>query len=280
VFQDLDTSLRALLTDAAVPPALPGVDITFRTPDKAFTFAQKTLNLFLSGVRENRVLRDPVPIVELVGGSFRRRTPPLRMDCDYLVTAWSKEAGALAVQEEHRLLAQALGKLSRFQALPTTYLQGTMVNQPFPVHLWVAQHDESRSLGEFWSALGVPPRSAFQVSVTIALDLQEEPVVGPTVSTSTIILDDDLLPPTPGETTRTIGGTIRRLIDGAPIVDATVALDGTRTVTTDADGRFRFARVAEGQHQLQAAATGFATEQRAVSVPGTTPTHFDFDLAP
>jgi len=280
MFQDMDASLRALLTDPAVPPALPGVDITFRTPDKTFTFDTKSLNLFLSGVRENRNLRDRVPIVELVGGNFRRRTPPLRVDCDYLVTAWSKEAGALAVQEEHLLLAQALAKLTRFPILATGYLQGTMLNQPFPVQVLTAQHDESRSLGEFWSALGVPPRSAFQVTVTVALDLQDPSVIGPPVSTSTILLDDDLLPPTPGETARTIGGTVRRLVDGAPLVGATVTLDGDRAETTDTDGQFRFVRVAEGLHDLQATATGLAGQQRSVNVPGTAPDDFDFDLAP
>jgi hypothetical protein len=202
------------------------------------------------------------------------------LDCDYLVTAWSKEAGALAVQEEHLLLAQALAKLTRFPILATGYLQGTMVNQPFPVQVWTAQHDESRSLGEFWSALGVPPRAAFQVTVTIALDLQDPSVIGPPVSTSTIIVDDDLLPSTPGETARTIGGTVRRLADGAPLAGATVTLDGHRAGTTDTDGQFRFVRVAEGQHDLEATATGLAGQQRSVNVPGTAPDDFDFDLAP
>jgi len=272
MFDLLDASLRALLTDPAVPPGLAGVDVTFRTPDKTFTVAQRTLNLFLSGVRENRTLRDRVPIVELVGGVFVRRTPPLRVDCDYLVTAWSTQAGALAAVEEHLLLAQALAKLSRFGTLPTGYLQGGMANQPFPVQLLTAQHDESRSLGEFWSALGVPPRSAFQVTATVALDLQDPAVLGPPVSTSAVVLD--------GGTTLTIGGTVRRAADAGPIDGATVTLDGDRTASTDADGQFLFVGVAGAQHDLAATAAGLAPQQRTVTVPGTSPTHFDFDLAP
>src|SRR5688572_15419843 len=96
------------------PPPLPAAKIGFAAPDKTFTFTEATLDLFLYGVHENRVLRDPEPILELVGGSVQRRMPPLRVDCDYLVTAWSKKAGAAAVEEEHRILAQAFKKLSRF----------------------------------------------------------------------------------------------------------------------------------------------------------------------
>jgi len=280
VFQDLDASLKALLEDAAVPPALTGVDVNFRTPDKTFTFTQATLNLFLSGVRENRVLRDPVPVVELVGGSYVRHTPPLRVDCDYLVTAWSKEAGSLAVEQEHLLLAQALAKLSKFPELPAGYLRATMVDQPFPVQLWTAQHDESRTLGEFWSALGMPPRGAFQLTVTVALDLRDPSAFGPPVSTSRVVLDDDLSPATAGEASLTIGGTVRRHGDAAPIDGATVELDGSRTVVTGPDGRFRFDRVSSGGHDLAVSAAGFTPRQRAVAVPGTTPTDFDVDLAP
>ena len=200
MFQDMDASLRALLTDPTVPPALPGVDITFRTPDKTFTFATKSLNLFLSGVRENRILRDRVPIVELVGGSFRRRTPPVRVDCDYLVTAWSKEAGALAVQEEHLLLAQALAKLTRFPILATGYLQGTMVNQPFPVQIWTAQ---SRRVKQPRGILDCAGRAA-PVGLPRDRDCRARPA-GPSLrapGSTDVIVDVDLLPSTPGETAR------------------------------------------------------------------------------
>ena len=51
------------------------------------------------------------------------RAPPLRVDCGYLVTAWSPKAGGLKAQEEHRLLGLALLWLSRFPVLEEPFLQ-------------------------------------------------------------------------------------------------------------------------------------------------------------
>src|SRR5215813_12161231 len=98
---------------------------SFLTPDKSFgpTLTKPTVNLFLYETKENRQLRDPEPIVERVGASFVQRPPPLRVDCCYLVTAWSdpNQAGAVGISEAHQLLAQALLWLSRFPTVPSTY---------------------------------------------------------------------------------------------------------------------------------------------------------------
>jgi hypothetical protein len=270
VFQDLDLTLKTLLEDASVPPELASVDVAFDAPDKAFTFNGDTLNLFLFGVRENRVLRDPVPIVELVAGQYVRRTPPLRVDCDYLVTAWAKGSRADAVQLEHHLLALALAKFSKFPVIPSGFLRNSMVDQPFPVQTWVGQTEDSRSLGEFWSALGVPPRSAFHLTITVALDLRDGTPVGPPVSTSRIVLE--------GQAASTIGGTVRTA--GGPVPGATVTMDDIRTARTDVDGRFRFVGAGDGDHDVAVSAPGFGAQLRTVTVPSTAPTDYDFLLSP
>jgi hypothetical protein len=280
MFQDLDLTLRKLLDDATVPPSMAGIDVSFRTPDKAFTFDQATVNLFLHGVHENRVLRDPVPILEQVAGVFVRRRPPLRVDCDYLVTAWSKKQEAQGIEEEHQVLAKALAKLSRFPLIPPIYLQNSMAGQPFPVQMWVAQSDDDKSLGEFWSALGVPPRSSFHLMVTIALDVQVVTPEGPPVVTKEVVLDDDLDPATPGEPIFGIGGVVRDALTTAPIAEAGVTLDGARSTVTDAEGRFRFRGLGAGGHVLTAAAPGFATATRPITVPATATDDYDIDLTP
>ena len=278
MFADLDRTLRKLLEDPQVPPAMAGVDVSFRTPDKAFTIGQKTLDLFLYGVRENRVLRDPVPIMALVGGGYVRRTPPLRVDCDYLVTAWSKSAGDDAVIEERTILAEALMKLSRFPTIPAGYLQGTLVGQPFPVQMWVAQSDDSKSLGEFWSALGVSPRSSFHLMVTIAMDLGVSHPEGPPVVTRELKLDDDLDPATPGESVFAIGGIVR---NGAGVVaDAVVTVDGGRSYRTDADGRFRLSGLVAGDHTLRATAPGKALREETITVPAAAINDYDITFPP
>jgi hypothetical protein len=280
MFQDLDRTVRAMLDDVAVPPSLAGVDVTFKAPDKAFTFSQPTVNLFLYGVHENRVLRDPVPIVEQVGGVFVRRTPPLRVDCDYLVTAWSKKPDATGVEEEHQLLGLALAKLSRFPLVPATYLRNSLVGQPFPVQMWAGQSDDSKSLGEFWSALGVAPRSSFHLMVTIAMDLQDALAEGPPVVTTQVVLDDDLDPATAGESMFGIGGVIREAATNAVLTGATVTLDGIRSTVTDSAGRFRFPHAGAGNHALTATAPGFATGNKTITVPAAALNDYDLALSP
>ena len=273
MFADLDRTLRKLLEDAGVIPTMAGVEISFRTPDKAFAITQKTLDLFLYGVRENRVLRDPVPIMELVGGGYVRRTPPLRVDCDYLVTAWSKQAGDDAVVEERTVLAEALTKLSRFPTIPAVYLQGLLVGQPFPLQMWVAQSEDGKSLGEFWSALGISPRSSFHLMVTIAMDLGVSVSEGPPVTTRELDLDDDLDPATPGESVFAIGGVVR---DAAGVVaDAEVTVDGARLTRTDAEGRFRLSGLAAGDHALRATAPGRTPHEETVTVPAAAINDYD-----
>ncbi|GGO94477.1 Pvc16 family protein [Wenjunlia tyrosinilytica] len=280
MFQDLDLTVRALLEDAAVPPSLAGVDITFKTPDKAFDFSQPTVNLFQYGVHENRVLRDPVPVVEQVAGVFVQRRPPLRLDCDYLVTAWSKKPDATGVEEEHRLLGTALAKLSRFPVIPAAYLRNSLVGQPFPVPTWVAQSDDSKSLGEFWSALGIPPRSSFHLMVTVAMDLRDTVTVGPRVVTSTVVVDDDLDPATAGEPLFAIGGVVREAGTNTALANATVTLDGMRSTASDTSGRFLFSQVGVGAHTLTAVAPGFTTANRAITVPAAAINDYDVALSP
>src|SRR5438874_1895665 len=187
MFQDLDSTLAAILNDAAMPAALVtlrNAAKSFVTPDKSFTPGQPTVNLFLYEAKENHRWRDPEPILERVGNSFVQRPPPLRVDCCYLVTTWSPLAGGVGVAEAHRLLAQALLWLSSFPTIPSTYLQGSLANQLYPPPTLVAQMDGQKNLGEFWFALGIPPRPAFHLTVTIAMELLLLQVDGSLVTTT------------------------------------------------------------------------------------------------
>src|SRR5215510_15651622 len=182
MFQDLDKTIEKILDDEGAPAELKAAQVSFITPDKNFTLAGPTVNLFLYEVKENRDLRDPTPIIEKIGASFVRKEPPLRVDCSYIVTAWSNATGEVRVAEEHNLLAQALLWLSRFPTIPSDKLQGKLANQLYPPPTMVAQMDPNTNAGDFWFALGIPPRPAFYLVVTIAMDL-DLTVKGPLVTT-------------------------------------------------------------------------------------------------
>ncbi len=265
MFDLLDAALKAMLDDPAIGVTRPlfAADISFVTPEHGYAPGQETVNLFLYETKENRVLREAAPIHQIRNGSSVRRMPPLRVDCSYLVTTWSKKTGADKVAAEHRLLGQALMWLSRFPVIPAQYLTTAgIVGQPFPPPTLVAQMDGGREAGEFWHALGIAPRPYFHVVATIALDLELEDTDA--LVTTTLSGFRPGLSATGARDERvSIGGVV---LDGSgnPLPDAWVRLepDGVTTVT-DAAGRFTFPRVQAGvTYTLRARAAGLGEASR------------------
>jgi uncharacterized protein DUF4255/carboxypeptidase family protein len=279
MFQDLDTALTNLLHDPAAPADVRNADISFETPDKNFTPADGTVNLFLFDLKENRELRDPEPIREIIAGVVVRRQPPLRTDCTYLVTAWANNlAGPARVAGEHSLLGQTLVWLSRFPIVPAAFfVGGGLANPPFPPPTMVAQAKADNSAGEFWSALGIPPRPAFYLTVTIALELGMQTIEGPPVVTKEIILSEI---PTPIVATWfEIGGTVRDSSTLLPVEAAEVTLVETGAISvTDEQGHFRFSNLEAGNYTLHVVAAGFAPQDKPVVVPGLVLNEYDVAL--
>ena len=267
MFHDLDATLENVLAGTVFPPGLGAVDISFKKPDKTVSFNGATINLFLYSVKENRLLRDPVPILKFDNGAFERRLPPMRVDCDYIVTAWNTNLSLDArVAAEHQLLAVALTRLSRFPVIPAGFLAGDMVNQPFPVQLWVAQEEEGKSLGEFWSSLGIAPVASFHLMATITLEPADPAIEGLPIRTRTLELGSDLDRVTPPDTVvHSFGGTITNAAL-VPVANALVTLAGGRTAATNAQGRYVFERVPPGTYAITIT-DGVAVANGNVTVP-------------
>ncbi len=175
MFADLDASLSAVCADAGAPALVRAAQTSFRTPDQTFAPSQATINFFLHEVAENRDLREDGRFWDNTDHTWSFRPLPMRVDCRYLVTAWSTNTADAKVQEEHRLLGLALAWLSRFPVLTAGYLQGALATdaQPYPLPMTVAQVREGRGMGEFWSALGIAPRPSFSVTVTLSVMLSD-----------------------------------------------------------------------------------------------------------
>jgi len=276
MFQDLDNTLAQVLNDSAAPIELFNANVSFITPDKNFTLAGPTVNLFLYEVKENRDLRDPTPIIEKNGDRFVRKEPPLRVDCSYIVTAWSNAVGDARVVEEHRLLAQALLWLSRFPTIPADKLQGSLANQIYPPPTLVAQMDPNKSAGDFWFALGISPRPAFYLVVTIAMDL-DLAIEGPLVTTRSTNVEAGA--GAGEEQWVQIGGRVATA-GGVGIPDALVDMpDAGLRARSDADGRYSFVRAPLGAHNIRVVATGFQPKTQPLTVPGK-PEDYDVTLIP
>lgn len=285
MFDDLDSTLQAILNDANAPLPLRNADVSFETPNRDFAPDQAAVNLFLVDVQEHRDLRDPVPITEYNGGVYSRRLPPLRVLCTYLVTTWSAQADALKVAEEHRLLALALAWFSRFSTIPGSFLQGTLAGQPFPPPSLVAQADGRVSSSEFWSALGIGPRPSFTVAVTIAIDLNVVIEDGPPVITKELRLqmkrgDTEEAIAIPGTRTTTfeIGGAVLETGTENPVAGAQVRLVEMGMIAeTGADGRYQFYGLEAGDYNLQVT-VGAAVTAHAITVPGAADDAYDVEV--
>lgn len=268
MFNLLDDTLRKLL-DAA-PPSAAGVhfgtaDISFETPEKGFAPRQGDLaiNLFLYEVKENRELRQAIPDRSAMNGRAIRRRAPLRVDCSYMVTAWSNISNQDNVANAHRLLGQAFNWLSRFPTIPKDYLPQAMTGQLFDPPTMVAQMDGAKSAGEFWHALGIPPRPYFNLIVTICMDLDQS------VSDSIVTTVTSRYTPSGSVSTeeRTIIGGAVRDGGGNPVADAWVRVDETgETQVTNELGQFVCTSLQPGkQYVLRARGVGLGEVSRPVA---------------
>jgi len=162
----LDESLEAFLR-SAVP--LPGdeVDVAFEAPDRDWGsgISKPTVNLFLWDVRRNLEEREAgVRLVDGPDGKRYRRPPLPRVDCRYLVTAWTSE-----VHDEHQLLGQVLATLLCTPELAAGHLAGGYAAvRPLP-SLSVAELD-GRDNADFWSALGGQLKPGLDLVVTATVD--------------------------------------------------------------------------------------------------------------
>jgi hypothetical protein len=283
MFFELDQAIETLLNNPLAPPELRNASVEFKTPAKGYTVSNDTINLFLLEIKENRVLRDPEPIHEFNAGVYTRKSPPMRVDVTYVVTVWLTSSAPNPIQMEHDLLAQALGWLNRFPVIPSALF----ANQPFPIVMFTALPDERLSIGEFWSALGIPPRAAFTVTATVTLD--QNPVIpfGPPVVAKEIRIKRKM-PPGVAEPILDVGfeiaGTIRSLATGNAIPDVQVTLLPLGWVTkTNADGQFRFGGLLAGNYTLRATKTGFNAPNKPAAVPpgpGAGPNSYDINMTP
>ena len=193
MIQDVDESLLTLLR-AEGSALLKRINISFRAPDKEFPnkVTPPAIDLFLYDVRENLDLRSNEPMMERYdnGKKARIRPPAVRVDCSYLITAWS--AADEPSREEHRFLGEVMLALLRFPELPREYLRGSLADpdQVLPVPTAVLHPGRLQSLGEFWQALDGQPRTALNYTVTIAVQPGEAVETGVVLGASTDVGTD------------------------------------------------------------------------------------------
>lgn len=120
MIDDLDRTIRELLNQELPRVQTGKVDVAFFPPNRDWRREGSALNFFLYDVRENAHLRQHrwQEVHGEEGGSRSAENPvqlrrtPLRLDCFYMVTAWSADP-----MDEHRLLTECLIALARHPVL-------------------------------------------------------------------------------------------------------------------------------------------------------------------
>ncbi len=173
MIHDLDRTLRALLKRELPRALAQQVAISFDPPDDQFpppAVRLPAINLFLYDVRESQDLRSKERSTSREASDAAQRwTPPVRIDCSYLITAWPGESAPNRAEDEHRLLGEVMIALLRYPTLPLEVLQGSLDVRDLPLPTAVLQPGHLPSLGEFWQALGGKPKAALHYTVTIAV---------------------------------------------------------------------------------------------------------------
>ena len=115
-----------------------------------------------------------------MNGRILRHKAPIRIDCSYLITAWSSATNP--IEDEHRLLGEVMKVLLRYRQLPDDVLQGELVGLLPPVRARVVRQGYLQSLGEFWQAMGGKPKASLHYTLTVSADVFAPEDMGPPAS--------------------------------------------------------------------------------------------------
>jgi hypothetical protein len=200
----LDTLLRQIVIEQA--PALSDVSqVRFQPPDADWrTYVANltiggnpanAVNIYLVDLRENRKLRSNERVRTVENGIINEEPAPARVDCHYLISAWSPAAVTLLepALEEHALLYQTLAVLMRNAPLNPSRVYPV---DSLPLNAWpprfrdidlpavVLPVEGFSKLAEFWSGMGQGAlwKPAIYLVVTVPVELLTD-VAGPMVTT-------------------------------------------------------------------------------------------------
>jgi hypothetical protein len=172
----LDESMEHFLR-AVVPLSPAEADIAFEAPDRewaASVSSRPTVNLYLWDVRLSTEEREFGMIEVTDGNGQRHRRGPLpRVDCRFLITAWTTE-----VSDEHSLLGRVLLAMLVNPEISSEHLAEPLASvEPLPtIKLRTGPATEN---SDFWSVMGGQMRAGLDVVVSVTLDAAILAEVGP-----------------------------------------------------------------------------------------------------
>jgi hypothetical protein len=283
------------------PPAAPVThapviadQVGFRAPDEQWAqdvenLQLNALNVYLVDLRENRRLRSNEREHHFENGLSYTEVAPARIDCHYLISAWSSAKYITPtvepVRDEHALLYETAAVLIRSGALNPSQLYPP---SPSPIDDWPTQFQTIDlpivvsppegfvKLAEFWGTMGTGHRwkPSIYLIVTLPVECARE-LSGPMVTTRITEYRQSGIAGS-AEVWIQIGGTVYDKA-GAAVSGAWVGLETTTaepllTTTTNEKGRFTFGNLRTGTYVLRvrAVALGELIPTRQIEVPSPT----------
>jgi hypothetical protein len=260
---DLDEALRTLLKRELDKHGFEGVEIAFDAPSKEWSgkLTGPTVDLFLYDMREALDRAAATPSERRSNGTAIVSDPPLQLELTYSVTAWTK-----AVEDEHRLLSQVLAILYSYSDVPSDVIAENATTTLARAETSVGRPREEKA--DFWTSVGGQYKASIDYVVQILVESGATFVRGPEVRTTTIRTLQADHPRSTLEELHRIAGTVTDEA-GMPLQGAWIALpDAGRWAATDQDGRFTFARVAPGRHNVVARTADGQEAKGTITVPG------------
>ena len=247
-----------------------------------------SLNVYLVELRENRKLRSNERDRITVGTDVFQVPPPRRVDCHYLISAWSPVTAGPAIDptpDEHALLAEAARVLGASDELdpveiyalttPPSLPPAAIAGETFPLTLLPVEGFPKYA--EFWGTMGLKNRWKPCVYAVVTVALTEAPMRTGPIVTTTITRTLPTGVPEAADTLFHIGGTVfDAAVPPKPVPLAWVELLTPTNVRrqftrADAQGRFVFADVAGGAWRLRASAVPLGVSAPSdVTVPEPT----------
>lgn len=243
------------------------------------------LNVYLADLRENRLLHSNERVRDFQNGMPNDTPRPRRIDCHYLISAWSPATAAANVEpttDEHALLYKAAGTLMKAEPLIAANVYAP---NPLPVNFppeiadvelptTILPVDGFPKIAELWGTFGTihPWRPMVYFIATLPVILSRE-ILGPMVTariteyrqTGSSAISDIVIE---------IGGTVTTNA-GQAVANAWVRIEDTAAkpiavTTSDENGRFIFGGLQQGAYVLRVRAAGFNETVRNVDVPSLT----------
>ena len=271
-------------------------EVGFEPPNDAWRqrlgLGDRTLvNVYLADLRENRTLRRASPRRDVAGREVFETAPPLRVDCHYLLSAWSPAASGQPVEptlEEHALLGEVIAafaeaepfSFARVFAIPgvPAAVPAAIAEDALPFVLLPVEGFDR--LSDFWGTMGetAPSRPVVYLVVTVPF-LRTTRAAGGIVTT--LSADYRATGALAGERLHTVGGFVgdgaAPLPDGTPaaVPDAFVELltaTGRRLAMrrTGPDGRFVFDRLPGGSYEIRSTHSDLGIRTLQVMIPSAT----------